>query len=91
MTPWKLWKGITSHKRAILFHAEAILLRVASVKHIVTTQQKAEQEDGVRQRVSDRSAVSKLIVDQVNGCIAVGKRNTSHVPENEHETCLPLD
>lgn len=67
VTPWQLGESVTSHERAILLHTETILLGVASIKDIVSTEQEEVQEDGVRKRMSNGSASRKLIVHQVDG------------------------
>lgn len=86
MAPRKLREGVAGHEGAVLLHTETVLLRVASVENVVGSEEHEVQEDGVGKRVSDGSASGKLVLHHVDGSIAVSEGDTSHVPEDQHET-----
>lgn len=83
---WQLRESVADNEGTILLHTESVLLRVTSVKDVVSKQQGKVQEGSPGQRVSDGHTSSLFILHQVNGGIAVSEGDTSHVPEDQHET-----
>lgn len=86
MTVRQLRESIASNIRTVLFHTESILLRVTGVENVVGRQQGDVQSNGVRKRVGDGNTGSFFELHQVDGGIAVGEWNTSHIPKHQHET-----
>lgn len=82
----QLRESITGNERTVLLHTESVLLRVTGVENVVGRQQGDEQTNGVRERVGDSNTGSLFELHQVDGGIAVGEWNTSHIPEYQHET-----
>ena len=80
--PWQLRKGLAVHLVAAFLAAEHGLLAVASVPDPV-----GEEVGGV-EKDEHGNAVAVLrwmVIGEVDGAMAVAKRNTSQVPEDEHE------
>ncbi|KAI6749100.1 hypothetical protein HG531_008047 [Fusarium graminearum] len=83
--PGDLREGVAQNQLALLHGAEAVLLAVAAVPHPVP-------EEVANKHGSQDTAVPavhiRVMVGQVDGAVAVRKRNTSQVPEDEHEAPL---
>jgi hypothetical protein len=86
VTPGKLRECITGNEGAILFHAETVLLGISGIENVVGTQESDKHTNGVEPRVLDHLTSGQFILHKINAGVAVSERNTSHVPENKHET-----
>lgn len=86
-TPRKLREGLTINEGAILFHTETVLLGVTSVKNVIGSKEHGIDTNGIGPAVRDGFSSGQFVLHEVNGRIAIGEGDTSHVPENKHETC----
>lgn len=83
--PWDLGEGLAELKGALFHLSEAVLLGVARVPDPV-----AEDEHEEHGAVGEggEAVVFGVVVNKVEGAVAVGHWDTSHVPENQHITPL---
>lgn len=81
--PRNLREGPAVHDLATLRSTEAVLLRVAAVPDPVPEEVGAEERS---QSPPVPTVGVWVVIGKVDRAVAVGQRNTSKVPKNEHET-----
>lgn len=83
--PRNLREGVAQNQLALLHGTETVLLAVAAIPDPVPEQ--VGDIDGSKD-ASVPAVLVRVVVGQKDGAVAVGERNTSQVPEDEHETPL---
>lgn len=83
--PRELGEGVAGHHGATFLLAETVLLAVGGVPHPVN-EQICDIEEGKEEAVP--AVLGGVVVSQVDGAVAVAQRDTSQVPENQHEAPL---
>lgn len=83
--PWNLGEGLAGNHLSALHGTETVLLAVAAVPDPVP-EEVGNVHGGKEPTVP--AVLRWIVVSEVDGAVAVGERNASEVPEDEHETPL---
>lgn len=83
--PGELGEGVSLDHSSQSLLSESVLLRVGNIKEVVRHSDGHKEEDVVR---GGPLVVLRLVVDEEESAVGVGKGNTGHVPEDEHEAKL---
>lgn len=84
-SPGKLGERLAVKKLSAFLVAETILLRVGGVPDPIHEQIRGEEPC---QEIRVPLVGGGVVVRKIEGAVAVAERNTSQVPENQHETPL---
>lgn len=83
--PWDLGESLAGNEVSLLHGSETVLLAVAAIPHPVPEEVGAVHGN---QGEAVPTVSGGIVVSQVKGAVAVRERDTSKVPEDEHETPL---